>query len=442
MPILNEVLRYDDARSIGEALRDDACVPTEEGWLRIDAVIERGDVVLPYRLPDGRVRWEFRPMSEVSDPESLASFEALPVTNEHPPVHLGTDNVKAYRVGQSGTPRVDGVLVLARLLLDDTSAMEDVRGGKRQISPGYRVVLDETPGEWNGLHYDAVQRRIRGNHIAIVPMGRQGPEVALRMDSTDAVLAHDLLLENDMPKNTNNDTNEQGSAGESAMVDALALKLDAMISAKLDGSLSALTKRVDEMGGLLQSMSGESDSDKEEEEDSEIPKLDGADAPRMDAATRARLDSLEAQVKQGEAQRKADADKHRADMVEAELRSDVLATAKRVIGDDYTGAGKSRLDVMADVIVKVDGDDAKASIEREKASRSDGASGDSEYRGYVRARFDDACGRWSDRQDAGEALLKAAKDTERGDGGEERKDIAGDAKAAAEARKQGRWKKQ
>lgn len=48
------------------------------------------------------------------------------------------------------------------------------------------TTLEYTPGVWNGIPYDAIQRNIRYNHLAIVERGRQGPSVRLHLD-TDAV---------------------------------------------------------------------------------------------------------------------------------------------------------------------------------------------------------------------------------------------------------------
>lgn len=55
---------------------------------------------------------------------------------------------------------------------------------ERELSCGYTVTLDETPGEWQGQKYDAVQRQIKYNHIAIVKAGRAGPHARLNMDSS------------------------------------------------------------------------------------------------------------------------------------------------------------------------------------------------------------------------------------------------------------------
>ncbi len=66
--------------------------------------------------------------------------------------------------------------VYSRLLTDAFGA------GKVELSPAYRYIIDWTPGVWNGIPYDCVQRELRGNHLALVKTGRTGPDVAV-MDS-------------------------------------------------------------------------------------------------------------------------------------------------------------------------------------------------------------------------------------------------------------------
>ena len=50
--------------------------------------------------------------------------------------------------------------------------------GLKELSLGYNLDLDETPGEWEGQPYDAVQRNIVINHLALVleagPVSRHG----------------------------------------------------------------------------------------------------------------------------------------------------------------------------------------------------------------------------------------------------------------------------
>jgi hypothetical protein len=143
--------------------------------------------VFAYEFADGQVLRELRPAEEVFAADSLASFSMVPVTNGHPPELLTAANTSRFSAGSIGEQVLqDGDHVKASLLVTDAKAVSDLEAGKTQLSCGYDCELEFTPGEWQGQHYDAVQRGIRGNHVAIVDQGRMGPSVGVRMDG-DAV---------------------------------------------------------------------------------------------------------------------------------------------------------------------------------------------------------------------------------------------------------------
>jgi hypothetical protein len=171
------VTRYD----IGELSR---ARKTPQGFLRVDARLTRTGI-FEYHNPDGSVRRELRLPEVVFDAETLESFLGAPVTDDHPPVMLDPSNVKQYAKGNiAGEMKRDGEFVRAPLLVTDEALAEKMAAGKVQISCGYQCDLEPTPGEWRGQKYDAVQRNIRGNHVAVVDAGRAGAACAARMDST------------------------------------------------------------------------------------------------------------------------------------------------------------------------------------------------------------------------------------------------------------------
>ena len=162
---------------------------TPEGYLRVWASIARTGIQL-YSDADGSVRKEFRPESEVASPESLASFAGKAITMEHPPVLLDSENTKNHSIGFTGTEVVyDNGFVRAVMTITDQEVIEKVmRGDVREVSAGYRVAYDPTPGVTDsGEHYDGIQKEISGNHVAIVRRGRGGPEVKLHLDRQDGV---------------------------------------------------------------------------------------------------------------------------------------------------------------------------------------------------------------------------------------------------------------
>ena len=119
----------------------------------------------------------YRPESEVFSPETIASFEGMPVTNNHPPDGVTVDNIRAFQKGHAHNVRRgagnESDLLLADLIITDPALIEAILGGKREISCGYTYVLCEENGQY-------IQRKIRGNHVAVVDAGRAGHRVSIK----------------------------------------------------------------------------------------------------------------------------------------------------------------------------------------------------------------------------------------------------------------------
>lgn len=157
---------------------------TDEGFLKVPARISRigiheyvaVEMGLTDRDPKDIIR-VYRPEEEVFSDNSLNSFTSKPVTNNHPPELVNTKNFRQYAVGFSG-PEVtrDGMFVKTVLNVTDEEAIKNIESGKVELSNGYTADIDWTPGVTpDGEQYDAIQRNIKGNHIAIVERGRAGP---------------------------------------------------------------------------------------------------------------------------------------------------------------------------------------------------------------------------------------------------------------------------
>jgi len=127
----------------------------------------------------------YRPPEEVFSEDSLKTFKFKPVTNEHPPELVNAKNARAYQVGLSGPDVLrDGDFVKTTITVTDGDTIEAIKNGKAELSNGYTADIDWTAGVTeDGFEYDAVQKNIRGNHIAVVQRGRAGPQVRVA-DST------------------------------------------------------------------------------------------------------------------------------------------------------------------------------------------------------------------------------------------------------------------
>lgn len=168
---------------------------TPQGFLRVDGYVGRVGIY-EYRNDDGSIRRELRPAEEVFAPRALESLDSAPVTLGHPAELVTATNVRSHEVGTvSGSGRKDGEHVAATIVVKDARAIREVEAGKQELSPGYAIELDETPGTdaryaYAGNphgRYDAVQRNIIVNHLALVDRARGGSTVRLRMDQAERV---------------------------------------------------------------------------------------------------------------------------------------------------------------------------------------------------------------------------------------------------------------
>lgn len=120
----------------------------------------------------------YRPEEEVFSPETLASFEAQPVTNNHPTEDVDGANyahlMKGVCVNVRRGEGDDADKVLADLKIMDPTLISEIETGKNEVSCGYDCTYVQQP---DGTF---LQTKIRGNHVAIVREGRAGHDVKIK----------------------------------------------------------------------------------------------------------------------------------------------------------------------------------------------------------------------------------------------------------------------
>ncbi len=162
---------------------DDQTYFTKEGYLIDHSVVTRIGI-FEYHNPDGSVRKEFRPPEEVFSSDSLVSYVGKPVIVTHDAGYVTKDNVTDEEIGTILEPGYrDGDKVRAKIVIHDVDSMKE--SGLKELSLGYNLDIDNTPGEYQGEHYDAVQRNIRINHLALVAEARAGDSARLNIDGKD-----------------------------------------------------------------------------------------------------------------------------------------------------------------------------------------------------------------------------------------------------------------
>lgn len=166
-----------------------------------------GKQISPELEPD-KIYQVYRPAEEIR--KAADTFKLVPLVDNH--TMIGKDFTPAEEKGVHGVlgeeiKEKDGVLY-ADVKIFSESLKNLIQNGKKELSLGYFCEYDLTPGEYHGVHYDAVQRSLRGNHIALVDNGRMGHDVRV-MDSM-AFDAMDLDTEKAIKEDLSSKTNGVG----------------------------------------------------------------------------------------------------------------------------------------------------------------------------------------------------------------------------------------
>lgn len=172
---------------------------TPSGGLAIPGALTRTGV-FEYKRQDGGVTRELRLPEEVFNKDSLATLAGAPLTIGHPG-RVTPETWKAVSMGHVGEDvQPDGRFVKATIYVQDAVTIAQVQAGQlKELSCGYDCEVEKSPGVYEGEHYDAVQRGIRYNHLAIggpVGFARGGPDVALRLDAAVCQIEEQNYTEN------------------------------------------------------------------------------------------------------------------------------------------------------------------------------------------------------------------------------------------------------
>ena len=292
---------------------------TDEGFIRDTPIVGRTGILL-YRNADGTERREYRPPEEAFKADSLASLMGKPITIGHKAFVTSGNAAQVAPVGSVlSAGRQDGNAIRADIVIYnlDTSA--------RELSCGYTLTLDETPGTTpDGQHYDAVQRNIVYNHLAIVPQGRAGV-ARLNMDGEQVL--------------------EEEQKEEQKMAEMTKVRLDSGIEYDCAPEVKVAIEKMNK---------------------------DSADAKKAYDTLQAKFDALDAELKKEQEGRKADAEKAKANF-------DAAVKARVELLDVAEAHKVANADSMTDTEIKT------AVI---KAVRGDAINLDGKSADYIEAAYD------------------------------------------------------
>ncbi len=170
-------------------------IETPEGYLIVDAYIARDGLL---RYSDGEESWlEYRPTDELR--KAAASWSYLAVTDDHPKDMLDASNWTKFAKGvHFAIPTVEGPdpagihYLRARLLICDKATVAKIQGGKRELSIGFRALIQPTEDgvAFDGTAASFVQLDMEGNHTASVDKGRAGPRIRVLLDGAEIPVYH------------------------------------------------------------------------------------------------------------------------------------------------------------------------------------------------------------------------------------------------------------
>ena len=156
-----------------------------------------GEQISPDLEPK-KIYMVYRPASELTNPETIESFNGVPFIDEHEMVGEGfTKYDQRPAGGVLFNPKAENGILVGDFKIFSETMKDEISNGKKELSLGYLCDYELKKGVWNGQYYDAVQKNIRGNHVALVERGRMGSDVrvydkAITMDSLHLELRKDI----------------------------------------------------------------------------------------------------------------------------------------------------------------------------------------------------------------------------------------------------------
>lgn len=176
---------------------------TDEGYLRVPARVAKTGIQQYLRKelgldgdPNAIVN-VYRPEDQVFDEESLSTYSLADVTYLHPNKLVNAESYKSVVAGVVATPgRRDGDFVVADLLIKDAETIKKIESGVAEVSAGYTATYDQEEGVAPcGTPYQYVQRGIKINHVAIVPLARAGRQARIFDNKPKGKTMHKVTLD-------------------------------------------------------------------------------------------------------------------------------------------------------------------------------------------------------------------------------------------------------
>lgn len=258
-------------------------------FLRVDISPFTKEQVAPYHgeeipgyerlgLDPQKTYYVYRPASELSKPETIASINSIPIQLDHH-IENPDDPATDTRIGTTGEKaKWEAPYLYNSLTFWESRAISLIESGAmRELSLGYAFDPVKKPGVFKGQKYDLVMRNIRANHLALVERGRAGHDVCV-MDS----------LPKNMPPQEEKKTMDNADAFANQLADLIMAKLSEQLASQNQGGAAAPTADSDPETEAAQDNDEQNGAacDNEEETacDEDEPAPEACDEDESDAA--------------------------------------------------------------------------------------------------------------------------------------------------------------
>lgn len=294
-----KVQRYDKS-----FITDSNMQVTKEGYLTVKAPVTRPGV-FPYQRADGNIQLEAKLPENLFSGETIQSLNAKPVTDNHPREPVTAGNYQKYSIGMTHTDSaVSDNMLFVSFTITDSATIDKVKNGKRELSLGFESEVVEEKGTYAGERYDAVQKSVLVNHLAIVDEGRVGPEIAIRGDSAAFMI------------DSKNKEKQGGNKMPVLKIDNKEYEVDSVVKSRFD-ALEAKLDAANTKAAKSDTLEGERDGLK--------TKLDKAESDLAEANKKA---MTEEEIENAVTERAA-----------------LLDSAKVMLGDSYDFKGKTAREI-------------------------------------------------------------------------------------------------
>lgn len=142
-------------------------------------VFPYGGFEIPGAPEPGKIYNVLRSPEELQ--KSASTFGLIPIRDDH--LVLGEKGISTDDEPIAGftgeNVEYDHPYLYAPLKITSPALMKAMQQGKVQLSPAYFSYYEPATGTYEGQSYDYIQRIKAGNHLALVDIGRTGPDVAV-----------------------------------------------------------------------------------------------------------------------------------------------------------------------------------------------------------------------------------------------------------------------